>query len=85
MNKEEQLLQEAVEYVSNYEGYGWTPHEGSPVFYAMVYSYIAGAESRENGDIECLGINEERENKWANMVSLLGVNQNSRSNKWKPN
>ena len=32
MNKEEQLIQEAVEYVSNYEGYGWTPHEGSPVF-----------------------------------------------------
>ena len=50
MNKEEQLIQEAVEYVSNYEGYGWTPHEGSPVFYAMVYSYIAGAESREKAN-----------------------------------
>ena len=46
MTKEE-LKQEAVEYVSNYKGYGWTPHKGSSVFYAMVYSYIAGAESRE--------------------------------------
>ena len=32
------------EYVSEYQGYGWQPHEGSAVFAAMVDCYETGAE-----------------------------------------
>lgn len=43
----EELEKEAKEYVSKYQGWGWTPHEGSAVYYAMLDSYIDSAEPRE--------------------------------------
>ena len=46
MTKEE-LEKEAEEYVSKYQGWGWTPHKGSAVYYAMLDSYIDSAEPRE--------------------------------------
>ena len=46
MTKEE-LEKEAEEYVSKYQGWGWTPHEGSAVYNAMLNSYIDSAEPRE--------------------------------------
>lgn len=45
--KKEELEKEAEEYVSKYQGWGWSPHEGSAVFEAMVSSYIDSAEPRE--------------------------------------
>lgn len=46
MTKEE-LDKEAEEYVSKYQGWGWTPHKGSAVYNAMLNSYIDSAEPRE--------------------------------------
>ena len=43
----EELKKEAKEYVSKYQGWGWTPHEGSAVYNAMLNSYIDSAEPRE--------------------------------------
>lgn len=35
--------EEAEEYVSKYQGYGWQPHRGSATFEAMLDCYIHGA------------------------------------------
>ena len=56
-----ELVNEAEEYVSKYQGYGWTPHKGSAVFEAMFDCYIHSAELREKKKCELLGIVQDKD------------------------
>lgn len=38
--EDENLLKDAHNYVMNYHGWGWRPHEGSDVYYAMKTTYV---------------------------------------------